>query len=100
MKKATLTFISLIVLAITGPLFAADAPHMEHAEGAATMTVNINKASAQELADGLTGVGEGRAMAIIEYREEHGPFQSAEALMEVSGIGEATLQANAAHIEL
>lgn len=51
--------------------------------------VRINVASSEEL-EKLPGVGPGRAEAIIAYRNEHGRFQSAEELMQVSGIG-ATL---------
>lgn len=50
--------------------------------------VNINTASAQEL-DELPGIGTVLAERMIAYREEHGPFQSTEELMEISGIGEA-----------
>ena len=38
----------------------------------------------------LPGVGEVIAQRIIDYREEHGPFQTIEEIMNVSGIGEAT----------
>ncbi len=56
-------------------------------------SININSASAEELAQ-LNGVGESRAAAIIEYRDEKGEFTSVEELTEVSGIGEATLEKN------
>ncbi len=49
--------------------------------------VNINTADAQELMT-LNGIGEARAQAIIDYREEQGGFASPEQIMEVSGIGE------------
>ena len=49
--------------------------------------VNINTASAEELQT-LTGVGEATAAAIIQDREQNGPFASPEDLMRVSGIGE------------
>ena len=35
----------------------------------------------------LPGIGEKRAQAILDYREEHGPFRSLEELDEVDGIG-------------
>ncbi len=56
-------------------------------------TVNINKAPAEELV-ALDNVGEARAQAIVEYREEQGPFPSISALANVSGIGTATLERN------
>ena len=52
--------------------------------------VNINTADAQTL-DQLPGIGEVLAGRIIAYREEHGPFETVEELLEVSGIGEAKL---------
>ena len=52
--------------------------------------VDINTAGLDEL-QRLTGVGPALAQRIIDYREEHGPFRTAEDLLEVQGIGEATL---------
>ncbi len=56
--------------------------------------VNINEADANTIADILVGVGASRATAIVQYREEHGPFTSLEQLLEVKGIGESTLMDN------
>ena len=53
--------------------------------------VNINQAGRNELMD-LRGIGEVRAGDIIEYREEHGRFESKEDLKNVSGIGPSTLE--------
>lgn len=56
--------------------------------------VNINEADANTIANILVGVGASRATAIVQYREEHGPFTSLEQLLEVKGIGESTLMNN------
>ena len=56
--------------------------------------VNINDASLEELEENLVGVGPKKAMAIIEYREENGPFYTAEELVNVKGIGPKTLEKN------
>lgn len=53
--------------------------------------VDINTAGADEL-ETLSGIGPALAGRIVDYREEHGPFQSVEELLEVSGIGETTLE--------
>lgn len=54
---------------------------------AAPSLVNINTATSEEL-QGLSGVGEATAAAIIEDRQANGPFATPEDLMRVSGIGE------------
>lgn len=59
--------------------------------------ININTASATEL-ETLPGIGPQKAEAIIQYREENGPFQKAEDLMKVSGIGEKTFEKLKEHI--
>lgn len=48
--------------------------------------ININTATLYEL-DRLDGIGEKMAQRIIDYREQHGPFEVPEDLMKVSGIG-------------
>lgn len=53
--------------------------------------VNINKASIEELMT-LSGVGESKAKAIIEYRGENGNFKSIEEIKNVSGIGESLFE--------
>lgn len=52
--------------------------------------LNVNTATPAELEE-LNGLGPTRAKAIVQYREEHGPFQKVEDLQNVSGIGEKTL---------
>lgn len=49
--------------------------------------VNINTAGKEELMT-LSGVGESRADAIIDYRTENGRFASIEEIMNISGIKE------------
>jgi len=53
--------------------------------------VNINSANKEELKT-LTGIGDAKADAIINYREENGGFKSVEELTKVNGIGEKTLE--------
>lgn len=50
--------------------------------------VNINRASAAELDQHLSGIGPTLAQRIIDYREANGPFRKIEDLCNVSGIGE------------
>jgi competence protein ComEA len=51
--------------------------------------ININTGTAAEL-DTLPGIGPAIAQRIIDYRTEHGPFQTIEGIMNVKGIGPAT----------
>src|SRR5699024_10555369 len=53
--------------------------------------VKVNLATIDELTK-LQGIGPAKAQAILDYREEHGPFQQVEDLLQVSGIGEKTLE--------
>ncbi len=59
------------------------------ANPAAADLVNINTATLQEL-DALPGIGPTTAQNIITYRQQHGPFQHIEDIMNVPGIGPAT----------
>ena len=68
------------------PVHAVSMEELERAS-----TINVNIASVSEL-DELPGIGPALAEAIIAYREEHGPFESAEELMKVYGIGEVKLE--------
>ena len=53
--------------------------------------ININTASLLDLQT-LVGIGPSTAQSIIDYRTEHGDFQTIEDIMNVSGIGEATFE--------
>ncbi|MDG2070772.1 MAG: helix-hairpin-helix domain-containing protein [Pseudomonadales bacterium] len=66
----------------------------------AQVTVNINEADAEKLAEVLDGIGLSRAEAIVQYRTEHGRFSSAEELSAVRGIGTATVAKNESKINV
>lgn len=53
--------------------------------------VNINTATAENLAVNIKGVGMKKAEAIIAYRQANGPFKSIDELARVKGIGQKTL---------
>ena len=53
--------------------------------------LNINTASAEEL-QALPNIGTRMAQRIVDYRTQHGPFASVDALQNVKGIGEKTLE--------
>ena len=56
--------------------------------------VNINTASAAEIADALNGIGLSKAQAIVEYREAYGLFSRADEIVFVRGIGDSTYENN------
>lgn len=63
-------------------------------------TVNINQASAQEIADVLQGVGMTKAEEIVRYRDNNGAFRHADELVNVKGIGLNTVEKNRERISL
>jgi competence protein ComEA len=60
--------------------------------------ININTADVATLDRVMDGVGPAKAAAIVEHRRLHGPFRSVEQLVNVKGIGPATLELNRARI--
>lgn len=69
------------------------------AGGGSTLQVNLNSADQAALEE-LPGVGPVTAAAIIQWRTEHGGFSTTDELLEVSGIGEATLDKLLPHVRL
>ncbi|GAA3510920.1 hypothetical protein GCM10022234_01730 [Aeromicrobium panaciterrae] len=60
------------------------------ASGTGTSKVNLNTATVEQL-DTLPGVGPVTAQSILSWRDENGRFSSVDDLLDVKGIGEATL---------
>jgi competence ComEA-like helix-hairpin-helix protein len=63
-------------------------------------TVDLNTATAEEMAAALKGVGLSKAKAIVRYRTEIGPFRDVQELEEVKGIGPRTVARNKNRITL
>ncbi len=81
-KIVTLCLVMCVVMALALPTWAGEVEK-----------ININKATVEELTY-LKGVGHQYAQRIVQYREEHGPFASAEDMMKVPGIGPKTCEKN------
>lgn len=93
MKKnlASLLFTAMLALPLASTAHAQpETQAVASAEQAAT--VNINVADADTLVRELSGIGPSKARAIIDYREQQGAFVSVDELLEVKGIGLATLE--------
>lgn len=81
------------------PALLTAAPPQAGWDGAleAARQVDVNAADVAEL-ERLPGVGPALAARIVEERERHGPFHSAEDLTRVRGIGPKTRQALEAYV--
>jgi competence protein ComEA helix-hairpin-helix repeat region len=59
---------------------------LSNAQLSIELSININEADWEELSL-LPGIGSKRAMDIVAYREQYGPFQSIQEIQNVPGIG-------------
>ena len=62
--------------------------------------VNINSADVLALSTELTGIGDKKAQAIVDYRKQNGPFTSVEDLQNVKGISSIIIEKNIDNIIL
>ncbi len=82
--RSTLKIAALVAgLAVMAPSYAAE-----------VASINVNTASAEEIATALVGVGLAKAEAIVAYREANGAFQDVYELENVKGIGARTIDRN------
>ena len=86
-KAAIFSILTVFAITLyTGQVFAGE--------------VSINKADAPTLAAELSGVGQKKAKAIVEYRKLNGAFKSIDELQKVKGISAKTLEKNKGNITL
>ncbi|GAB3483526.1 ComEA family DNA-binding protein [Azotobacter salinestris] len=113
MRKNPFSSLLLALLASASvAVSAAEAPKAEAAKPAVTQPaqpaqvvqataaakVDLNTADAATLERELQGIGPAKAQAIVDYRQAHGSFASVDELLEVKGIGAATLEKNRARL--
>ena len=72
-------------------LLSTKDPWMRTQSQAGNICEDINTANATVL-QRVKGIGRAKAQAIIDYRNQHGPFQSLDELTNVRGIGPATVE--------
>ena len=81
-KSHNILMLAILIATVCVNAFAADA---------ATGVVNINTADAAQLSL-LPRVGSAAAQRVIDYRNQHGPFQKLTDLMQVKGFGDKTFE--------
>lgn len=85
-----------LMLAASAALGAANVAQAQDTtaptESVAMVAVNVNLADAETLARELQGIGPSKAQAIVDYRSAQGAFATVDELLEVKGIGVATLE--------
>lgn len=97
MKLLSLPVLGAFLLGITSITFSVNAesqatkPTKSNVEEVVKLElVNVNTANAEQLAT-LPGIGESRALRIINYREQNGKIKSLEELNEIKGFGERSI---------
>lgn len=97
MKLLSLPVLGALLLGITSITFSVNAesqatkPTKSNVEEVVKLElVNVNTANAEQLAT-LPGIGESRALRIINYREQNGKIKSLEELNEIKGFGERSI---------
>ncbi len=86
-SAGALVALALVTTWMSAPVLAAEVSGV----------VNVNTATAEQL-EQLPGIGASRAAAVIEERERRGGFASLDELVEVKGIGEASLERMRPHL--
>lgn len=102
-KSKTNLLIAAAIIALCSPIAVSAAPADQGRALVAEQVqqqVNINSASASEIAASLKGVGLKTAQAIVAYRDANGAFQSLDALTMVKGVGRKTVRKNKQKIVL
>ena len=68
--------------------------------GAWCAPVNVNSADAATIAENLSGIGQVKAQAIVDYRQKHGAFRSVDELAQVKGISQKLINRNRADLRI
>ncbi len=99
-KKAFITTMASLLLAsglFSASTFAAtpaNATQEPQTNKTSAQRVSINSANANTLAELLIGIGPTKAEAIVAWRAQNGRFEKVEQLLDIKGIGTATLNKN------
>lgn len=88
-------FFLALTLALSAPISQAS-----QNLSATTQSLDINAATAQQLAEALPGIGPAKAARIVQWRNDNGAFKSVDQLTDVKGIGPKTLEKLRQHIRV
>ncbi|VXC40707.1 conserved exported hypothetical protein [Pseudomonas sp. 8AS] len=102
LKKNLSALVFSCLAALSAAVFAAEPVTSQPASVDASQSavavevarINLNTADVSALESGLVGIGKVKAQAIVDHRTANGPFASVDELLEVKGIGAATLEKN------
>jgi competence protein ComEA len=86
-SKYELTNTTAVTTSITNDVYYSNDSDVQNTTSSISGKVNINTATKEQLMS-ISGVGESKAIAIIEYRNTN-RFNTIEDIMNVSGIGES-----------
>lgn len=100
LSTVLLSTVMLGFLATSAAAMENSTPSSKDTPAAIENTVNINHATAIDIAVMLKGIGLKKAEAIVEWRIANGKFTDIDQLTEVKGIGEKTLLINKGKISL
>lgn len=95
--RISVLLVVLLILPVLGPPAQAETSRSSK-HFVILLPVDVNQADAQTLDRVMDGIGPKKAQAIVQYREQHGPFGSIEELTRVKGIGAGTLARNRGRI--
>jgi competence protein ComEA len=82
--------LAVLIVTLTVPTLAV-AAQQANTEEQGKDQIEINSATQEDL-QRVPGIGPTLAARIIDFREEHGPFERIEDLLNVQGIGVRTLE--------
>ena len=83
--------LAALLITLVPSALAAEAPQQTSEQ---VVQLDINSADAATIAAALEGVGMVKAREIVSYRETFGNFRTVDELLEVQGIGAATVERN------
>lgn len=93
MKANLFAAAALSICVIAYPLKAASYPvNPSPVAGSSLVKIDLNSADVKTLTKSFKGIGQKRAEAIVQYRDQHGKFNTLEELQKVKGFGRQFVQ--------